>query len=45
MHAQGKPSPRIVDREGKQDGEIRNFLHYCELIKNLMRRIQLHSLI
>jgi len=24
----GKPSPRLVDRYGKQNGEIRNFLQY-----------------
>jgi hypothetical protein len=37
MHAQGKLSPRIVNREGKQDGEIRNFLQYRKLIKNMIR--------
>ncbi|UCE15814.1 MAG: hypothetical protein JSV12_08125 [Candidatus Bathyarchaeota archaeon] len=36
----GKPSPRIVYRYGKEDGEIRNFLQYRRLIKNIMRKMR-----
>ena len=30
-----KPSPRIIYREGKQDGQIKDFLEYVELIKGI----------
>ena len=33
-----KPSPRIVYRYGRQDKEIRDFLRYRRLIKNIMKR-------
>jgi len=36
-----KPSPRIVYRHGKQDKEIRNFLQFRRLIKNIMRGIRI----
>lgn len=39
----GKPSPRIVDRYGKQDGEIRNFLQYRKLIKNILRKTRVQK--
>lgn len=32
-----KPSPRIVYRYGKQDGEIRNFINYRKVIKSIIR--------
>ena len=35
-----KPSPKIVYRYGKQDGQIRNFLLKREEIWNIMRKIQ-----
>jgi hypothetical protein len=35
-----KPSPRIVDRYGRQDGEIHLFLLKRQEIKNIMRKIQ-----
>lgn len=30
-----KPFPRIIYREGKQDGQIKDFLEYVELIKGI----------
>ena len=35
-----KPSPIIVYRYGKQDNQIRSFLRYRNLIKDMMRKIQ-----
>jgi len=37
-----KPSPRIVYRYGKQDGEIRLFLLKRQEIKNIIRRMRTH---
>jgi len=37
-HKGGKPSPRVVFREGKQDAEIRNFLLWRRRIKRIMRK-------
>jgi len=34
-----KPSPRIVYRYGKQDREIRSFLAYRNLIKNIIGKL------
>lgn len=35
-----KPSPRIVCRYGKQEKEIKNFLHYRRRIKNFLRKME-----
>ena len=35
-----KPSPRIVYRYGKQDGEIRNFLLKRRQIWRILRRME-----
>lgn len=34
-----KPSPRIVYRYGKQDNQIRCFLQYRKLIKDIMKKL------
>lgn len=36
----GKPSPRVVSRDGKQNNEIRNFLLHRRRIKRILREIQ-----
>ncbi|MFX0201576.1 MAG: hypothetical protein ACFFCW_36130 [Candidatus Hodarchaeota archaeon] len=36
----GKPSPRIVDRHGKQDKEIRNFTQCRKSIKCILRKMK-----
>ena len=35
-----KPSPRIIYRYGKQDGQIRTFLDYRKLIKRILRKLE-----
>jgi len=34
-----KPSPRIVYREDRQNGQIREFLHYRSKIKGIIKKI------
>lgn len=34
-----KPSPRIVFRHGKQDGQIQEYLSYRKLAKDVMRKM------
>ena len=34
-----KPSPRIVFGYGKQDEQIKSFLNYRQMIKNIARKI------
>jgi len=35
-----KPSPRIVFRYGKENGQIESFLKYRELTKNIIRKLK-----
>jgi len=35
-----KPSPRIVYRQGKEKGQICNFIYYRKLIKNIIRKLE-----
>lgn len=37
----GKPSPRVVSRDGKQNSEIRNYLRHRRRIKRILREIQI----
>jgi len=36
-----KPSPRIVYRKGKQDHQIKNYLEYRNLIKKIMKKLEI----
>jgi len=35
-----KPSPRIVFRHGKEEDQVKNFLKYRELTKNIIRKLK-----
>jgi len=36
-----KPSPRVVYRYGKQDGQIREFLNYRKMLKNIINKMEM----
>jgi hypothetical protein len=38
-----KPCPRIVFRYGSQDNQIREFLMYRKVVKNIMERVSEHE--
>ena len=38
-----KPSPRIVFRHGKQDGQIKSFLRFRRLIKRIIRKLEVEN--
>ena len=40
-----KPSPRIVYREGNQDGQIKDFLLYRRMIKRILRKLPVRALL
>lgn len=38
-----KPSPRVVYRNGSQDNQIRSFLRYRKLIKDILKKMPIHQ--